>query len=144
MTSNENDKECKNEQSKQNNQLNNDELKKLLSRIENINSIIDINYSIKHKDLLDRISDGLENIEKYVLSNVIDETIKLTYYYAGEKSNKEESRIKQNIFGKKFVENNKDKIKLFINKKPNPLTEKVLLDIGENEVLIIIYKNLLI
>ena len=64
-----------------------------------------------------------------------DKIINLIYYI-------EEDGI-NNIFGEKFVENNKNKIELIINGKENDLIEKYKLNKGDNNIKIII-KNKLI
>ena len=93
----------------------------------NENIIKDIDIIINEKKEEKRIKNIQEIFDKMIINNII--TIK----YKIENSNSEEKEIKQfQLFGKTFVERNKDKFEIIINGKNQELKE--YLNIEELEI----------
>ena len=88
-----------------------------------------LNYGIFIKNVIDEFNN---NYYRYIYKNEIN----LLY------KNKDKNELSR-IFGEKFVENNKNNIKLIINGKESELVEKYKLNVGDNNIKIII-KNKLI
>ena len=100
---------------------------------EKINKLIDINESKdnKIKSLEKKYSELKQQL------NRIDEIL-----YKKEINLIYEGKGVQNIFGKKFVENNKNNIELIINGKKQSLVDKFKLTKGENNIKLIIKNNI--
>ena len=90
---------------------------------------------IQKKDEESKIINTMEKLSKKILKfSEYKNEINIKYHAEEKKSVK--------IFGKKFVENNEDNIDLFINEEYSPLTSKYELNKGDNNVKLIIKKNL--
>ena len=99
------------------------------------------NYAIPFDIIIKDIKDQLFNNKKNIINNnkIIEyrNKINLIYY-----KNNNYYDANNNIFGEKFVDNNKDNIKLIINDKPSKLISKYNLKEGINNIQIIIINKL--
>ena len=105
--------------------------KKILKETEN-EELNDLIKKLLEKNPLNRI-DWEMYFNHHFFKNKNKNEIRLIYYL--------EQYGVNNIFGKKFVENNKNNIELIINEKKKKLIDKYLLKKGENIIQIII-KNI--
>ena len=103
-----------------------------------INSVIGIHYGRKMEN--EKITHNLGTSFEYIIKDITDtlsgNNIKLKY----NTNNKDKNRNR--IFGTKFVENNRENIKLVINGKQNALVEEYDLKKGDNDIETIINKDL--
>ena len=151
-----------------NNILNNFDVKNRSYQIfNNINNIDNLNNNIIMNDLKNIINESnvknkfskIFNLyEKISKNNVIKSNNEVKnkeekeynkdmgiseYRYEINLIYKTENKGKQNIFGKKFVENNKNNIELIINGTPNELIDEFDLEEGNNNIKLIIKNDLI-
>lgn len=115
------------------------------NKLNNLNKNISSNIiDIPLEDASEVINDELESFNEYfnkkynsyLYENVSGDKNILNFIY-----NRSEP-LERLIFGEKFIENNKDNIDIFINKKKTPITLKYKFLKGVNEVKVIIKKTI--
>ena len=97
------------------------------------------------KDIKNKLNNNKNKLNhKNKLNNTIQYKNTINLIYHKEKENEHSFHVfnPNNIFGEKFVENNKDNISLIINGNENKLVSKYNLNIGTNNIKIIIKKKL--
>ena len=107
---------------------------------KNIKNEVIINVAIPFDIIIKDIKNKLLNKIKKIGSKIIEYRNIINLIY--EKHKKKYNHDYNNIFGSKFVENNKENIKLIINGEKSELIEKYDLKVGINNMQLIIINTL--